>query len=117
MRPRALTKRWQECIHDRQGAKNIDIEFVPDGVERQNFERARREDACVVDQEIQADTAKRFRHAGSPGFHGLFFGDVADRQADAATGGLFQVRDLSGRECGTENDITLGSEPEGNIAA
>ena len=64
-----------------------------------------------------AAAAKRFRHAGGPGFHGLFLGDVADRQADAAAGGLFQLLDLGGRDRGTENDIALGCEPQRNVAA
>jgi hypothetical protein len=73
---------------------------MPDGVEGQNFQRPRGEYACIVDQETKAATAKRFRYAGGPGFHGLFLGDVADREADAAAGGLFQILDLRGRDRG-----------------
>ena len=117
MRPRACPQRRQECVHDRQGAEYIDFELMPDGVERQNFQRPGREYAGIVDQEIKAAIAKRVGHAGGPGFHSLFLGDVADRQADAAAGRLFQILDLRGRNRGTENDITLGGEPEGDVAA
>jgi hypothetical protein len=98
----------QECVHDGQGAEYIDFELMPDGVERQNFQWPRGEYACIVDQETKAATAKRLGHAGGPSFHSLLLGDVADRQADAAAGGLFQVLDLRGRDRGTENNITLG---------
>ena len=117
MRPRACPQGRQECVHDGQGAEYIDFELMPDGVERQNFQRPRGEYACIVDQETKAATAKRLGHAGGPSFHSLLLGDVADRQADAAAGGLFQVLDLRGRDRGTENNITLGREPEGNVAA
>src|ERR1700722_8938197 len=110
-------QRRQECVHDGQSAEYIDFELMPDGVERQNFQRSWGENAGIVDQEIKAATAKRFRHAGGPGFHVLFLGDVADRQADAAAGGLFQLLDLRGRDRGTENDITLGCEPKRDVAA
>src|SRR5580704_2079794 len=110
-------QRRQECVHDRQGAKYIDFELMPDGVERQNFQWPRGEYARIVDQEAKAATAKRSRHAGGPGFHGLLLGDVADRQTDAAAGGLFQILDLRGRDRGTENDIALGRETQRNVAA
>jgi hypothetical protein len=67
----------------RQGAEYVDRELMPLGVERQNLQRPGSKNACVVDQEIKADTAQRVGYARSPGSHSVLFGDVADRQADA----------------------------------
>src|SRR5215831_18784056 len=51
-------RRRQERIHNGQGAEYIDLELMPDGTERQAFQRAGSENACVVDQEIKAATSK-----------------------------------------------------------
>src|SRR4029077_4309663 len=69
------------------------------------------ENAGVVDQEIKAAAAQRVGHAGGPRSHGVFPGDVADRQADAAAGGLLQILDFPGRDGRTENDVTLAASP------
>jgi hypothetical protein len=45
------------------------------------------------------------------------FGDVADRQADAPSGGALQILYLCGGHCRPEYDIAPGSEPERDIAA
>jgi hypothetical protein len=90
---------------------------MPHSVERQNFQRPGSENARVADQKIKAATAQRAGHAGRPGSHSLFLGDVADRQTDTPAGGLLQILDLRGRERRTENDVTLGGEPEGDVAA
>ena len=63
-------------------AEYVDLELMPYGLERQDFQRPWSENASVADQEIKAATAQRVGHAGGPGFHGLLLGDVADGQAD-----------------------------------
>ena len=98
-------------------AEHIDVEFVPDGVERQNLERSWGEDAGIVDQETQAAITESVRHPAGPGFHGLLFGDVADGQADTPAGDLLQILDLRMGRSRAEDDIAFGGKPERDIAA
>ena len=91
--------------------------WMADRVERQRLDRSRGENTCVVDQEIKSSATERNGHAAGPAFYGLFFSDVADREADAAVGGVSQVQHLRGRHRCTEDDVALGGEPERNIAA
>ena len=90
---------------------------MPHGVERQNLQRPGSENAGVINEEAQATAALGIGHAGGPRSHSLLFGDVADCEADALAGGLFQIPDLPGVERRTENGVTLGGKPEGDIAS
>src|SRR4029077_12065577 len=115
--PARVSKHWQERVDDGQRAEHIDLELAPDGSERQYLQRPRGGDARFVDQEIEPAIAERVGYSISPGLHGLFFADVANRQTDPSAGGVLQVLDLGCGHGRAENDVAFGGEPERDIAA
>src|SRR2546429_8894933 len=76
-----------------ESAEDIDFEFVPDSVKRQNLPGAGRQDSSVAYEKIHAAFLLDCGFA-RPNFDGGFVSNVALAQIDRPTRRLFEVRDL-----------------------
>ena len=117
MRPRAFLRAGIYSFMTESAPNTFDVEFAPDSVERQNLDRPGGQDACVVDEQIEACIAEVVGDAASPGLHAVFLCHIADRQADTAARGVLHILDLGCGHGRPEYDIAFGGEPERDIAA
>src|SRR5207253_4880133 len=91
--PSCLSQCGEKGIHNGESAEDIDFEFVPDSVKRQNLQGAGRQDSSVAYEKIHAAFILDCDFA-RPNFDGGFVSNVALAQIDRPTRRLFEVRDL-----------------------
>src|SRR5258707_5107683 len=102
-------------VHDGEGAEHVDIEFTPDGGERQNLQGPRRQNSSIADEKIEPASTLGSDLAG-PTLDSGFVRDVTTGQGDSPAGRLLNVRDFPWRHRCSEDAVVLCCETERNVS-
>src|SRR5262249_4067832 len=98
-------------------AEDVDLKLALHCGQWQNFQRARRENAGVADENVETSFAKSIRHAMNPISATLLVSDVADAQDYFAGGRLLKLGDFNTCQRSAEDRVTFRRQPECDVPA